>query len=108
MAGSSSCQQAERIAAKAPLPTIRRYPFRGIELGAQRHFVRSALLNPLVVGAHWFQLYDEPTTGRGDDAVCHHCGQTNCPSECGWGMTDPQGKPKPAYDVFKSLAPEYF
>jgi hypothetical protein len=23
-------------------------------------------------------------------------------------MTDPQGKPKPAYDVFKSLAPEYF
>jgi hypothetical protein len=33
---------------------------------AYRHFVTSALLNPLIVGAHWFQLYDEPTTGRGD------------------------------------------
>jgi hypothetical protein len=20
----------------------------------------------MIVGAHWFQLYDEPTTGRGD------------------------------------------
>ncbi|MGO8789540.1 MAG: hypothetical protein ACLQVL_19430 [Terriglobia bacterium] len=33
---------------------------------AYRHFVTSALLNPVVVGAHWFELYDEPTTGRGD------------------------------------------
>ncbi|MGO9241566.1 MAG: hypothetical protein ACLQBJ_12215 [Bryobacteraceae bacterium] len=44
----------------------------------------------------------------GDDAVCYHCGRKNCPGECGWGMTDPQGKPKPAYGVFKTLAPQYF
>jgi hypothetical protein len=29
-------------------------------------FVRSALNNPHVVGAHWFTWSDEPTTGRGD------------------------------------------
>ncbi|MGO8792817.1 MAG: hypothetical protein ACLQVL_36260 [Terriglobia bacterium] len=55
---------------------------------------------PNVVGCFFYDW--------GDDAVCYHCGQTNCPAECGWGMTDPQGKPKPAYDVFKRLAPAYF
>jgi len=44
----------------------------------------------------------------GDDAVCFHCGRKDCPAECGWGMTDSQGKPKPAYEVFKTLAPQYF
>jgi hypothetical protein len=29
-------------------------------------FVRSALANPYVVGAHWFAWQDEPTTGRND------------------------------------------
>lgn len=29
-------------------------------------YVRSALRNPCVVGAHWFQYVDQPTTGRGD------------------------------------------
>lgn len=33
---------------------------------AYRYYVTSALRNPAVVGAHWFQLYDESTTGRGD------------------------------------------
>jgi hypothetical protein len=33
---------------------------------AYRHYLTSALRNPMIVGAHWFQLYDEPTTGRGD------------------------------------------
>jgi hypothetical protein len=33
---------------------------------AYRYFVTSALENPAVVGAHWFQFYDEPTTGRSD------------------------------------------
>ncbi len=55
---------------------------------------------PNVVGCFFYDW--------GDDAVCYHCGQKGCPSECGWGMVDPQGKPKPAYDVFKTLAPEYF
>jgi hypothetical protein len=33
---------------------------------AYRHYVTSALENPAIVGAHWFKLYDEPTTGRFD------------------------------------------
>ncbi len=31
-----------------------------------RCYVTSALQNPAIVGAHWFQCYDESTTGRGD------------------------------------------
>ena len=34
---------------------------------AYRYYVTSALRNPAIVGAHGFQLYDESTTGRGDD-----------------------------------------
>jgi hypothetical protein len=33
---------------------------------AYRHYVTSALRNPTIVGAHWFQCYDESTTGRFD------------------------------------------
>ncbi len=29
-------------------------------------YVRGALLNPYIVGTHWFQYQDQPTTGRGD------------------------------------------
>jgi hypothetical protein len=29
-------------------------------------YVRSALRNPYIVGTHWFQYLDQPTTGRGD------------------------------------------
>jgi hypothetical protein len=29
-------------------------------------YVRGALLNPYIVGTHWFQYLDQPTTGRGD------------------------------------------
>jgi hypothetical protein len=29
-------------------------------------YVRGALRNPYIVGTHWFQYKDEPTTGRGD------------------------------------------
>jgi hypothetical protein len=29
-------------------------------------YVESGLRNPQVVGVHWFQMYDEPVTGRGD------------------------------------------
>jgi hypothetical protein len=55
---------------------------------------------PHVVGCFFYDW--------GDDAVCYHCGQKECPGECGWGMVDPQGNPKPAYYVFKTLAREYF
>jgi hypothetical protein len=30
------------------------------------NYVKSALRNPQVVGVHWFQMYDQPVTGRGD------------------------------------------
>lgn len=33
---------------------------------AYGYYVASALRNPAIVGAHWFQCYDESTTGRGD------------------------------------------
>jgi hypothetical protein len=33
---------------------------------AYRYYVTSALRNPALVGAHWFQCYDESTTGRFD------------------------------------------
>jgi hypothetical protein len=29
-------------------------------------YVRGALRNPYIIGAHWFQYLDQPTTGRGD------------------------------------------
>lgn len=31
-----------------------------------REYVESALRNPYLVGTHWFQYRDQPTTGRGD------------------------------------------
>lgn len=33
---------------------------------AYTYYVRSALRNPCVVGAHWFQFSDQPTVGRSD------------------------------------------
>jgi hypothetical protein len=33
---------------------------------AYRAYVRSALENPWVVGTHWFQFYDQPSSGRFD------------------------------------------
>ena len=29
-------------------------------------YLKSALENPAVIGAHWFQFYDQPATGRFD------------------------------------------
>ncbi len=31
-----------------------------------KRYVQSALANPAIVGTHWFQYKDQPTTGRGD------------------------------------------
>jgi hypothetical protein len=55
---------------------------------------------PHVVGAFFFQW--------GDNDVCFHCGTKGCPMECGWGLVDSQGKPKPAYYAFKAAAHEYW
>ncbi len=37
-------------------------------------YVQSAVANPLVVGTHWFQLNDQPTTGRPLDGENHGIG----------------------------------
>jgi hypothetical protein len=39
-----------------------------------KQYVRSAINNPLVVGAHWFQLNDQPVTGRVIDGENHGIG----------------------------------
>jgi hypothetical protein len=70
----------------------------------QAAYVRMALkifaTYPDVIGCFFYDW--------GDDAVCWHCGQKGCPAECGWGIVDSQGTPKPAYQVFKTMAREYF
>ena len=37
-------------------------------------YVRSAAANPLIVGAHWFQMVDQPTTGRTLEGENHAIG----------------------------------
>jgi hypothetical protein len=39
-----------------------------------KDYVRSAIDNPQIVGCHWFQLLDEPTSGRPLDAENHQIG----------------------------------
>lgn len=39
---------------------------QAMRANAYRVYLRSALANPRIVGAHWFQYYDQPTTGRFD------------------------------------------
>lgn len=41
-----------------------------------------------------------------DDPVCF-CGRKNCPHECGWGMVDRTGTPKPAYYAFQKTVRHY-
>ena len=36
-----------------------------------RYYLRSALNNPYVIGAHWFQYVDQPVTGRNDGENYH-------------------------------------
>lgn len=38
------------------------------------HYVETAVYNPLIVGCHWFQLMDEPASGRPSDAENHGIG----------------------------------
>ena len=44
----------------------------------------------------------------GDDAVCYHCGQAGCPSECGWGLVDSEGKPKVGYYAVKETVDQFY
>ena len=43
------------------------------------------------------------------DAVhCYHCGQTDCPSECYWGVVDSSRRPKLAYFAAKKAIERYY
>lgn len=55
---------------------------------------------PNVVGCFFYDWEDQ--------AVCYHCGTKGCPAECGWGLLDVEGKPKPAYYAMKAMARKYF
>jgi hypothetical protein len=44
----------------------------------------------------------------GDDAACYHCGRTDCPAECGWGLVDSAGQPKPSYHAVRETAHQFY
>jgi hypothetical protein len=45
---------------------LRRTESQQDRAGKYRSYVQSALRNPAIIGTHWFQYKDQPTTGRGD------------------------------------------
>lgn len=67
------------------------YLRRGLEIFAE---------NPHVIGSFMFCFKDPHR--------CYHCGESDCPSECYWGIVDVEGKPKKAYDVVKKAIRDYY
>jgi hypothetical protein len=55
---------------------------------------------PHVLGGFWYDWQDDP--------ICGHCGRANCPAECGWGLVDGAGQPKPAYHAFKETVEQHY
>jgi hypothetical protein len=64
---------------------------------AYQEYVRGALRHPQIVGCHWFQYQDEPTTGRFFDEENYQIGFVDCADtayretvdaarKVGWGM----------------------
>lgn len=39
---------------------------------------------------------------------CYHCGASDCPAECYWGIVDTECRPKPAYYAVKEALKEYY
>lgn len=39
---------------------------------------------------------------------CYHCGQSDCPSECYWGIVDSNKQPKAAYRAVKEAIARYY
>jgi len=37
-----------------------------------------------------------------DDEICYHCGQRDCPAECGWGIVHSDGTLKKSYKAVKN------
>ena len=67
------------------------YLRRGLQIFAE---------NPHVLGSFLFCFKDA--------AHCYHCGASDCPSECYWGITDVEGKPKKAYEVVRKAIKDYY
>jgi len=70
----------------------------------QAEYVRLALkifaTYPDVAGCFFYEWNDDP--------LCSYCGSVGCPNDCGWGLVDVHGNPKPAYYAFQAMAREYF
>ncbi|MCX8038412.1 MAG: beta-galactosidase [Candidatus Sumerlaeia bacterium] len=47
-------------------PGLREVADQRERAAAYQHYVEGALRNPYIVGTHWFQYKDQPTTGRSD------------------------------------------
>jgi arabinogalactan endo-1,4-beta-galactosidase len=56
--------------------------------------------NPHSLGSFMFCWRDAHT--------CYHCGQTECPAECYWGIVDERCRPKKAYYAVKKAIAEYY
>lgn len=64
---------------------------RGLEIFAN---------HPHVLGNFMFCFSDAET--------CWHCGQSECPAECFWGIVDVNCSPKPAYWAAKKAIEDYY
>ena len=67
------------------------YLRRGLQIFAE---------NPHVLGSFLFCFQDA--------RHCYHCGASDCPSECYWGIVDVDGKPKKAYGAVKQAIRDYY
>ena len=67
------------------------YLRRGLQIFAE---------NPHVLGSFLFCFQDA--------GHCYHCGASDCPSECYWGIVDVEGKPKQAYAAVKQAIRDYY
>lgn len=43
-----------------------------------------------------------------DDLLCYHCGQPDCPSECGWGVIRHDLTPKPVFYAIQKASKELY
>jgi len=43
-----------------------------------------------------------------DAKTCYHCGQSECPAECFWGIVHQDESPKPAFYVVQKIAKEFY
>lgn len=67
------------------------YLRRGLEIFSQ---------NPHAMGSFLFCYKDA--------LHCYHCGASDCPSECYWGIVDVNEEPKPAYYAVKKAIKDYY